>query len=87
MAPPPTLIAPASSGYDELYAKWLAAGEPGAWDNLAEGTLYRAYKPNDSDPRPVFVLECSTPDLAVALGTFQLSWQGGKPLPIEDVGG
>lgn len=85
MATPATPITPESEGYAELHAKWLAAGRPGAWENLAEGWLYRAYTPNADDLRPVFVLECSTPDLAVALGTYQSSWGQGKPLPIEDV--
>jgi hypothetical protein len=54
-------------------------------DNLAEGALYRAYWPEPGSAGPVFVLVCSSPDVARVLGTTQNSWRGRKSLPIEEV--
>ena len=85
MAIPATPLAPDDEGYDALYAFWLDQGRPGALNKPAEGWAYRVYHPNASDPRPVFVLECSTPNLGVAFATYRLSWQGRGVLPIEDV--
>lgn len=85
MAIPATPLLPEDSGYDDLHARWDALGRPGTMDNPAEGWLYRIYFPNATDPRPVFVLECSTPNLGVTLATYRVSWQGQGSLPIEDV--
>ncbi len=85
MAIPATPLAPNDEGYDTLYATWQELGEPGAIDNPSEGWLYRVYFPNAEDPRPVFVLECSTPNLGVTLATYRFSWRGRGALPIVDV--
>ena len=89
---PATPLAPGSSpppggpgpGYDALYRAWEEAGRPGMFESLTEGWMYRAYTPDASDPRPTFVLVCSSQSLSVALGT-QVSWQRRKPLPVEEV--
>ena len=85
MAIPATPLAPDDEGYDALYEMWQRLGEPRAIDNPSEGWLYRAYHPNATDPRPVFVLECSTPNLGVTLAAYRFSWRGRGSLPIEDV--
>lgn len=82
---PPTPVAPGDATYDDLYARWERAGSPGMMESLLDGWLYRAYRPNADDRRPVFVLECSTPNLARVLATTQISWRGRKALPIEGV--
>ena len=85
MAIPPSPVAAGHEAYDALLARWLAHGRPRELDNLAEGTLYRAYWPEPGSAGPVFVLTCSSPNLARALGTTQNSWRGRKSLPIEEV--
>lgn len=85
MAIPPSPVAPGHEAYDALLAYWQAHGWPGVMDNLAEGTLYRAYWPEPGSETPTFVLICSSPNLARVLGTTQSSWQGRKTLPIEEV--
>jgi hypothetical protein len=82
---PPSPVAPSHDAYEALLAYWLAHGRPGAMENLAEGWLYRAYFPEPGSEGPVFVLVCSSPNLARALGTTQNSWRGRKSLPIEEI--
>lgn len=84
MAIPASPLSPGDDGYDEVYEYWEKAGRPGAMDKLSEGWLRRVYFPDGPDS-PVFVLECSHPDFAKVMGTYQKSWQGGKSLPIENV--
>lgn len=83
MAIPTTPLIEGDDGYSEVYEYWEKAGRPGCMDNLGEGWYRRVYFPDGGSP--VFVLACSSPNLASVMGTYQLSWQGGKPLPIEDV--
>jgi len=85
MAIPPSPVAAGHDAYEALLARWLARGRPRELDNLAEGTLYRVYFPEPGSENPAFVLYCSSPNLARVLGTYQNSWRGGKPLPIEEV--
>lgn len=82
---PPSPVAAGHEAYDVLLAFWLAHGRPREMDNLAEGALYRAYFPEPGSAGPVFVLACSSPNLARTLGTTQNSWRGRKSLPIEEI--
>lgn len=85
MTIPPSLVAAGHEAYEALLACWLAGGRPRELDDLTQGTLYRAYFPEPGSERPTFVLVCSSPNLARVLGTTQNSWQGRKPLPIEQI--
>ena len=85
MALPATPLAPDDEGYDALYATWQDQGQPRAFNNPAEGWGYRVYHPNATDPRPVFVLECSSATLGVTLATYRKSWKGRGALPLDDL--
>lgn len=85
MALPEALYNPGDEGYDALYALWEAGGKGRQILNHREGWAYRVYTPNADDPRPVFCLECSHPDLSVMMATKLMSWGSRGELPIVDV--
>jgi hypothetical protein len=80
---PATPVAPGDDGYEALYLAWERGGRPGMMDDLAAGTLYRAYRLDAASHDPTFVLACAAPNLGVVLGTWQNSWRGRRPLPVE----
>jgi hypothetical protein len=82
MAIPQEVFTYSDEGYDDLFSEWVAAGNGQQLLNHAEGYVYRVHRP---DGVPVFVLECSTADLSVAMATKLRSWGRRGALPIEDV--
>lgn len=81
---PDTPVVYGNASYDALYQEWLESGMPGVIENLLQGYRYRVYWPNGRSNTPTFVLEASSPNLGVAVGT-QASWQRTDSLPIESV--
>lgn len=61
MTMPTPELKPGDSGYEELYAIWVAQGRPGTIERLALGYQYRAIHPTPTDETPTFVLVASAP--------------------------